>query len=206
MAITDMTVRTTEVEDLLVITSKVADDERGAIRELFRASTFGGGDLPGFGPPLQVNLTESRHGAIRGLHGEDMSKLVGVTAGEGFGAYVDLRPGGPSFGVIVTVALHPGRQVLVPRGVCNGFQSVSPGGCSYLYCFDGEWMAGMAGTAIHPLDPELAVPWPIEVDPGDRGLLSAKDAALPSFAELRRARGWADPKAGEREGPAGVMK
>ena len=30
--------------------------------------------------------------ALRGMHGEDMDKLVAVVAGEAFGAYVDLRP------------------------------------------------------------------------------------------------------------------
>jgi len=185
MAITEMSARTTEIEGLLVITTKAVEDERGTVRELYRASAFAGPAAPAFGPPRQVNLTETRRGAIRGLHGEEMTKLVGVATGTGFGAYVDLRPQSPTFAAVVTAELHPGRQVLVPRGVCNGFQSVSTGGCTYLYCFDGEWAAGMAGIAVHPLDPDLAIGWPIPVDPSDRALLSARDAGLPSFAELR---------------------
>lgn len=185
MAITEMSARATEIDGLLVITSKVAEDERGRVREVYRKSAFGGPDVPGFGPPRQVNLTETRHGAIRGLHGEEMTKLVGVASGEGFGAYVDLRPLSATFSAVVTVELHPGRQVLVPSGVCNGFQSVSAGGCTYLYCFDAEWAAGMAGSAVHPLDSDLAIGWPIRVDPNDRALLSARDAGLPSFAEFR---------------------
>ena len=41
----------------------------------------------------------------------------------------------------------------MPRGVCNGFQSVSPGSTQYLYTFDCEWAPGMAGAAVNPLDP-----------------------------------------------------
>jgi dTDP-4-dehydrorhamnose 3,5-epimerase len=184
MAMTEMSARPTEIDGLLVIAAKAAEDGRGTVREIYRQSAFGRADVPAFGPPQQVNLTETRRGAIRGLHGEEMTKLVGVATGEGFGAYVDLRPRSATFGAVVTVELHPGRQVLVPRGVCNGFQSVSTG-CTYLYCFDAEWTAGMAGSAVHPLDTDLAISWPIRVDPSDRALLSARDAGLPSLAELR---------------------
>jgi dTDP-4-dehydrorhamnose 3,5-epimerase len=187
MAITEMSGGTTEIEGLLVISSKAAEDERGTVREVFRMSAFDNLGVPGFGPPLQVNLTETRHGAIRGLHGEEMNKLVGVANGSGFGAYVDIRPDRASFGAVVTVELQPGTQVLVPRGVCNGFQCLSRGGCTYLYCFDAEWTAGMSGSAVHPLDPDLAIDWPIRIDAADRAMLSAKDAALPGYAELAAA-------------------
>jgi dTDP-4-dehydrorhamnose 3,5-epimerase len=82
------------------------------------------------------------------------------------------------------VTLTKGQQVLVPKGVCNGFQSVSPGVTQYLYCFDAEWAPGMAGTAVNPLDPELAIPWPLPVDTADRAQVSAKDGALPTLREV----------------------
>src|SRR5439155_12037570 len=109
----------------------------------------------------------------RGLHGESMHKLVAIAAGEAFGAYVDSRAESPSFKQVVTTRLAPGTQVLVPEGVCNGFQSVSDGTTQYLYCFDHEWVPGMAGTAVNPLDPSLAIDWPLPP------LLSEKDAGLP---------------------------
>jgi len=62
-------------------------------------------------------------------------------------------------------------------------------GCQYLYCFDVEWQPGMAGVGAHALDPALAIAWPLEIDPDDRSLLSAKDALLPSFAEVTAAGG-----------------
>lgn len=75
--------------------------------------------------------------------------------------------------------LVKGTQVLVPRGVCNGFQSVSPGVTQYLYCFDQEWQPGMAGVAVNPLDPELAIAWPLPLDATDPAQISAKDAGAP---------------------------
>jgi dTDP-4-dehydrorhamnose 3,5-epimerase len=113
-----------------------------------------------------------------------MTKLVGVAAGEALGVYVDTRPGSATRGRVVTVPLSAGTQVLVPAGVCNGFQALSDPGCQYLYCFDEEWVAGMAGTALNPLDPGLGIDWPIPVDRTDPAQISAKDAAAPLFAEL----------------------
>ena len=184
MTTRDLRVRPTDIEGLLVITVKQITDERGTVREFYRMSGFDGRTLPDVGPWQQVNITESGYGAIRGLHGEAMTKLVAVVQGEAVGAYVDARPDSTTRGAVVTVALRPGTQVLVPAGVCNGFQSVSPDGTQYLYCFDAEWMPGMPGVAVNPLDPALGITWPVPVDPADRAQISAKDARLPALAEV----------------------
>jgi dTDP-4-dehydrorhamnose 3,5-epimerase len=162
----------TDIDGLLVIRMKQISDERGTIREVFRASAFAAVGRA-VGPWLQVNATESQQGAIRGLHGEAMTKLVAIVYGEAFGAYV-----------VVTVPLVKGAQVLVPPGVCNGFQSVSPGTTQYLYCFDAEWVPGMSGAAVNPMDPDLGIVWPLPIDVHDRTQLSAKDAGLPMLRDV----------------------
>lgn len=118
---------------------------------------------------------------MRGLHGEAMTKLVSCVAGRAFGAYLDARPDSPSHGAVVTLELAPGTQVLVPAGVCNGFQSVSAEGTQYLYCFTEEWQPGMAGTAFTPVDDQLGIDWPIPIDVEDPAQISAKDANAPRF-------------------------
>ena len=173
-----MSVQSTAIEGLLLIEMKQVEDERGVLREFYRESSWRDAGLPSLGPWLQINVTETQKGALRGLHGEAMYKLVAIAAGQAFGAYVDARHDSPSFGQVVTADLTPGRQVLVPDGVCNGFQSVSDGRTQYLYCFDHEWAPGMAGTAVNPLDPALAIPWPLPIDPADRAAISEKDAGL----------------------------
>ena len=178
LQITDMHSSETGIEGLLVITCKQVPDQRGIVREFFRAST-----LADFGTIRQINVTESGYGAIRGLHGEATTKLVGCIAGEAFGAYLDTRPDSTSYGKLVTVELNVGTQVLIPPGVCNGFQTLSREGSQYLYCFTDEWYPGMPGIAFSPLDDGLGFSWPIPVEAGDPALISAKDMAAPKFSE-----------------------
>lgn len=177
-----MTVTRTDIDGLLVVTVKSVTDGRGTVREFYRQSSWVEAGLPDLGQWAQLNVTETRQGALRGLHGEAMTKLVGIVSGEAFGAYVDARPGSPDYGTLVTLTLRPGTQVLVPHGVLNGFQSVSEGVTQYLYGFDAEWRPGMAGVAVTPLDPRLDIPWPLPVDPDDRSAISAKDATAPTFS------------------------
>jgi dTDP-4-dehydrorhamnose 3,5-epimerase len=109
---------------------------------------------------------------LRGLHGEAMTKLVGVAYGSALGAYLDTREASATYGAVQTVELVPGVQVLVPAGVCNGFQTTSELSV-YVYGFDAEWAPGMPGTAVHPLS--VGIDWPLEP------VLSEKDASLPGW-------------------------
>ena len=178
--IVEFAIRPGAIAGLLVITPKQVTDDRGTVRELFRRSAFdaAGVDLTTF---HQINLTESRRGVVRGMHAEEMTKLLTVAWGAAFGAYVDLRPTSATFGTVQTVDLTPGVQVLVPPGVANGFQALSDG-CQYAYCFDAEWRPDMPGWACSPFG--IGVDWPISVDPDDRSMVSAKDRAAPVLAAL----------------------
>ncbi|HVU91429.1 MAG TPA: dTDP-4-dehydrorhamnose 3,5-epimerase [Jatrophihabitans sp.] len=183
-AIVPMSVEPTAIDGLLRITTKAVTDDRGTVREFFRTSGFADAGVPVPERWAQLNLTFTKRGGIRGLHGEATDKLIGVAGGTAFGAWVDARRQSPTFGAVVTQELAVGLQMLVPAGVCNGFQATSEGGCQYLYCFGVEWQPGMAGVAVNPLDPGLAIAWPIAVDPSDPSLVSAKDAAAPRFSAL----------------------
>jgi dTDP-4-dehydrorhamnose 3,5-epimerase len=178
----EMQAAASAIDGLFVVRLKQVEDPRGTVREFYRQSAWTDAGLPDVGPWNQMNVTETRRGLLRGLHGEAMDKLVGVVAGEAFGAYVDLRRESPTFGAVVTAALVPGVQVLVPNGVGNGFQAVSPGTCQYFYCFNREWQPGMPGVSVHALDPALGIGWPLAVDESD---LSERDRSLPTFAEHR---------------------
>jgi dTDP-4-dehydrorhamnose 3,5-epimerase len=180
--IIDFEVRTGTIEGLLIVVPKQITDDRGTIREIFRRSAFESAGVR-LAPFQQINVTESAEGSVRGMHAEQMTKLLTVAAGEAFGAYVDLRPDSPSFGQVETAELRPGVQVLVPAGVANGFQAVTSG-CQYVYCFDDEWTPNMSGFACTPLDPTLGIAWPIPVDPDDASQISAKDRDAPFLADL----------------------
>jgi dTDP-4-dehydrorhamnose 3,5-epimerase len=60
----------TEIAGLEILQMKQITDERGTVREFYRESSFLEAGLPSLGPWLQVNITETRQGALRGLHGE----------------------------------------------------------------------------------------------------------------------------------------
>jgi dTDP-4-dehydrorhamnose 3,5-epimerase len=183
----EFSTRPTAIDGLLIVTMRQATDSRGTAREFFRSSTLNAVEGAVLGPWRQINVTETQRGAIRGLHGEDMTKLVGVVHGQAFGAYVDVRPDSPTQGALVTCELVAGVQVLVPNGVCNGFQSISDEPTQYVYCFDAEWVPERARYAIHPLDRTLAIPWPIPVD-GRPELLSERDTTAPSLREVLKGR------------------
>ena len=175
------------IEGLKIINAKMVTDDRGTVRELFRESTYSEALPQTLAGWKQINLTRTKKGAVRGLHGEAMSKLVTVAYGSVFGAYVDTRPDSKTFSAVQTVHITPGVQVFVPKGVCNGFQALED--TEYLYFFDNEWVAGMPGTALCPLDPELNIQWPIPIDTHNLNQISEKDSKAPSLEELRRLLG-----------------
>lgn len=178
--IIDFTTRLGTIDGLLIVTMKQVTDERGTVRELFRRSAF---DDAAFARIEQINVTRTHLGGVRGMHAEQMTKLVAVAHGRALGVYVDVRPGSPTFGQVEEVDLEPGVQVLVPSGVANGFQALAPE-TEYAYCFDREWQPGMPGSAFTPLDPLVVDRWPLPIDPDDPAQISAKDRSAPTFSEL----------------------
>lgn len=171
------------IEGLKIISAKTVSDNRGTVRELYRHSSYteilSTTDIAW----KQVNLTQTKLGALRGLHGEAMSKLVTVACGSAFGAYVDTRPNSKTIGNVVTVHLTPGIQVFVPEGVCNGFQALEDN-TEYLYFFDNEWVSGMPGVALCPIDPDLGIDWPIPIDSNNLDQISKKDLNAPRLHEI----------------------
>lgn len=169
-------VEQTTIDGLLVLRLKEARDPRGAVREFYRSSGWGdaASGLPGAGPWVQINVTESGRGAVRGMHGEAMTKLVSVVSGAALGGYLDAREGSATYGAVHTEHLTSGTAVLVPIGVCNGFQALADA-TQYLYCFDREWAPGMAGHSFSPLSPALGIDWPLPVDVDDPAQISPKD-------------------------------
>ena len=172
-----------KIDGLKIINVKMVTDDRGTVRELYRESEHMVILPNSVSNWKQVNLTRTKQGAVRGLHGEAMSKLVTVAVGSVFGVYVDTRPDSKTFGAVETVHITPGIQVFVPQGVCNGFQALEDN-TEYLYFFDNEWVSGMAGTALTPLDSVLKIDWPIPIDAENREQISEKDAKAPRLREL----------------------
>ena len=181
--IVDFEVQSTAIDGLLLVRMKQVKEGRGTVREFFRASAFAEAGYP-LPPFAQVNVTETVPGGVRGMHGEAMTKLIAIAHGTAYGAWVDTRPESATRGAVVQLGLEPGTQILVPEGVCNGFQSTGDTPTQYVYCFTSEWVPGMQGTALTPLDPELGIRWPLPIDPENRAQISQKDLDAPTLAEV----------------------
>jgi dTDP-4-dehydrorhamnose 3,5-epimerase len=173
-------------------------DERGAFRELWRASWLPGLSAAETGAPLgedprfvQANLSTSAQGVLRGLHyhRRQLDYWV-VAAGRALVALVDVRPvvdrRGPAD--IETRELRADDWVMIPAGVAHGFLALELLDLVYLVTneFDGSDELGFAWD-----DPAVGVPWPaVPGTPDGRPILSERDRANPSLAELvERLRG-----------------
>jgi len=155
-------------------------DERGSFRELWRTTTFPGE------PFVQANLSTSSVGVLRGLHlHRRQTDLWVVAAGRAFVALVDVRPllagTGPA-PLVETRELATDDLVVIPTGVAHGFLAMEPLELVYLVTneYDGSDESGFAWD-----DPAVAVPWPkLRGTPDGRPILSGRDGANPSLAEL----------------------
>ena len=168
-------------------------DDRGAFRELWRASAFDGiaaddaGARPGTEPTfVQANLSSSASGVLRGLHFHRRQlDFWTVASGRAFVALVDLRPmlaGTSSAPVTETRELVADEWVVIPTGVAHGFLALGPLELLYLVTneYDGSDELGFAWD-----DPVAAVAWPPVPDtPDGHPILSERDRSNPSLADL----------------------
>jgi dTDP-4-dehydrorhamnose 3,5-epimerase len=157
-------------------------DVRGSFTELWRAShPVGTSD-----PFVQANLSTSAEGVLRGLHlhQRQLDYWV-VVGGRAFVALVDAR--GPVSGrtataTVETRVLAPNDWVVIPAGVAHGFLALEPTRLLYLVTneYDGSDELGFAWD-----DPAVGVPWPpVKATSDGRPILSERDSANPSLAEL----------------------
>lgn len=168
----------TSIPGLQEIRLDVFSDERGSFREAYQAAK-----LKDLGtPPLdivQMNVSESEYGVIRGIHAEPWDKYIHVTYGEVFAAIVDLRRDVESFGQVATFTLNTSNALLVPQGLGNSF-AVTTERAVYSYLVTEHWRADNPYPAVSYDDPALAIPWPI--DPEKR-IVSEKDRTNPTLQD-----------------------
>jgi dTDP-4-dehydrorhamnose 3,5-epimerase len=176
-----MNVIETAIPDVKIFEPKVFGDARGFFFESFNQKVFeeAVGRSVSF---VQDNHSKSAQHVVRGLHYQirhAQGKLVRVVSGEVLDVAVDIRRSSPTFGrwVGVTLSAENKRQLWVPEGFAHGFVVTSES-AEFLYKTTDYWYPD-AERAIKWNDPELAIKWPVT----DEALVSAKDAAAPTFAE-----------------------
>ena len=109
------------------------------------------------------------------------AKYVYCSRGAVLDVVVDIRVGSPTFGVSDSVLLDDvdRRGIYLSEGLGHAFLALTDDANVTYLCSEPYNPTGEHG--IHPLDPELDLPWPSDVEP----LLSDKDAAAPTFAEAQ---------------------
>ena len=159
-------------------------DDRGVFLESFKANTFA--DAVGHTFDLaQMNISVSKGGTIRGVHFADVppgqAKYVQCFAGSILDIVVDIRVGSPTFGDYDAVELSAESRtgLYIPEGFGHAFCAVSDSATVGYLCSEGY--SPQREHGIHPLDADLALPWPATASP----VLSAKDAAAPTFSQAR---------------------
>lgn len=172
-----------EIPDVLLLTPRRFHDDRGYFAEVYSARQYA---LSGVNAAfIQDNLSCSRQaGTLRGLHYQRppfaQAKLVSVIKGRVLDVAVDVRRGSPTYGKHVARELSADRgdQMFVPVGFLHGFLTLEPD-TIVTYKVDASYSAADDG-AIRWDAPELGISWPLEGPP----LLSARDAAAPTFADF----------------------
>ncbi|MGZ6826413.1 MAG: dTDP-4-dehydrorhamnose 3,5-epimerase family protein, partial [Mycobacteriales bacterium] len=135
----------------------------------------------------QANHSVSAKGTLRGVHFADVppgqAKYVYCTKGAVLDVVVDLRVGSPTFGVSDAVRLDEvdRRAVYLSEGLGHAFLALTDDANVTYLCSEPYNPTGEHG--VHPLDAELDLPFPDDVE----HLLSDKDAAAPTLAEAKEA-------------------
>ena len=176
-----MRVLPTDLPGVLLVEPDLFRDPRGWFLETFHERKYrDAGIAYSF---VQDNQSRSVRGTLRGLHAQlrrPQGKLVRAVSGEIFDVAVDIRPGSPTFGkwTAATLSADSFRQMFIPPGFAHGFCVLSDIAEMAYKCTDFYDRSDEIGIRWN--DPAIAIAWPVR-DP----LLSEKDAALPTLAELR---------------------
>lgn len=177
-----MQTETLPIEGGVLVTPTKHGDDRGHFAETFRADVF----EKHVGHPFhlaQVNTSFSVRGVARGVHfalvPPGQAKYVSCLSGRIVDFVIDLRVGSPTFGAHVAVPLDDvtRQAVYLSEGLGHAFYASSETATVSYFCSTPYNPGNEFG--VHPLDKDLALPWPDDVEL----LLSPKDSAAPSLAE-----------------------
>jgi epimerase EvaD len=177
-----MKVRELAVAGGFEFTPDVHIDQRGQFAAPYQEAPFVEAVGAPFGP-AQLNCSRSGRGVIRGLHftrtPPGQAKYVYCASGRAVDIMLDTRIGSPTFGVWDSVELDPEscRAVYFPVGVAHSFLALEDD-TVMAYMVSSRYVAERE-LAIHPLDPELGLPWSPDITP----VISPRDLVAPTLAE-----------------------
>lgn len=176
-----MIIEKTSIPDLLVLSPKVFEDQRGYFFESFRADVLEeNGVSSSF---IQDNESMSNEGVLRGLHLQappfGQAKLIKVVKGAIYDVAVDVRKASPTYGHSFGIELNDeNRKMLyIPEGFAHGFcclkdKTIVQYKCSAYYNPSSE-------LGLRWDDPDLNINWP-----ASNPTISAKDEKHPFLRDF----------------------
>ncbi|MFA5129890.1 MAG: dTDP-4-dehydrorhamnose 3,5-epimerase [Patescibacteria group bacterium] len=153
-----------DIPDVILITPRVFEDERGYFFESYKQNEFAENGINVHF--VQDNRSRSKKGVLRGLHFQKpphaQDKLVSVTRGEILDVAVDIRIGSPTYGKHVSARLSDEnhQMLFIPKGFAHGFLALSDI-TDMQYKVSDIWDAASEGGIIWN-DPDLGIDWGIE--------------------------------------------
>lgn len=176
-------VRAFEIADLVVVTPKRYEDDRGFLSEVYNAETYA---LSGIRREFvqDIHSFSPEAGTVRGMHFQApphaQAKLVRVVRGRILDVAVDLRKRSATFGrhAAVELSAENWRQMFIPEGFAHGFCTLEPN-TDVVYKVADRYAPELEG-GIRWNDPALGIDWP----DGAGARISSRDSSLPCLAEI----------------------
>ncbi len=179
-----MDIKKLNIDGAWIAKSQLHHDSRGNFFEWFKPEILES-EVGKIFEVKQANISKSNLGSVRGIHFSlarfGQAKWLTCISGSIWDVIVDLRSDSPTFKnwVGIELAANSGISLIVSEGLGHGFISLQENTVvSYLlsspYNPNTEF-------SLNPLDPDLSIPWPIEING-----MSSKDRSAPSLVELER--------------------
>jgi dTDP-4-dehydrorhamnose 3,5-epimerase len=177
----------TPLAGLQTVDRLALQDARGWFERIYCLDTFAQAGL--HKTIQQINRTKTlQQGSVRGIHYQKPpfaeAKVVSCLKGEVFDVAIDLRAGSPTFlqWHAEILSAENRRSLLIPEGFAHGFQTLTDD-VEMLYFHTTNYAPDASG-GVNPLDPALAINWPLpftEVSAQDKNL----PMLLPTFKGIR---------------------
>lgn len=152
-----------EIPEVLMITPKVFEDDRGYFFEAYRENKFkeNGLDLKF----VQENQSSSAKGTLRGLHYQkepfSQGKLVRALGGKIFDVAVDIRKNSPTYRKWVGRILSEQNKAMlyIPEGFLHGFYVLSENAIVNYKCT--SYYKPEAEASVIWNDESINIKWPL---------------------------------------------
>ena len=172
-----MILEKTNIEDIILLTPRVYEDERGYFMESYNQKKV---EILIKDRFVQDNESESHKNVLRGLHFQlpphAQSKLIRVIKGSILDVAVDMRKESGTYGKHFKHILSGDnkKQLYIPVGFAHGFLSLEDNTILNYKCSD--YYDANTEASILWNDPDLAIDWGID-DP----ILAEKDQLAQNF-------------------------